>query len=764
MRSVSRIAVIVLGTFGSLIYLFLTADLGIALKAAGQIPPIVTLAATAALIAGLLLSGVRFRLALRGLGLHIGYRLAMHANLLGIIGGLLFFSIIGQTLARASVLKRHGIGGPAVLLANVYERATALLSLGLLALAAALFLFGKFTFDLAGGGDASFVKLVLGLMTVGAVVLPGLDRRLLRRAAQGVIPLTRIKAIANTSLMSVLVHGTTLLAFILLGHSVNPNVAILPLAAASVIVMFAAALPISFAGWGVRELGAIHALGQIGFTTSDALAVSIMVGILSLVGLGLLAIRDAFVEVPEKARGSGHSCRETVQRQSLGIARATSWIVPLLAGALVPFQVYVPAGSSLINVNLADPIAIAGGFVFLTLYAKFRDGDQNWRIQWFEAGVVAAVITIVFGFLNGAAHFGITDWALYNRTIGFLILLSYVATGALIVGAGGRAGLQTLLAVLVSSCVAIAGIDIALSIMRTYGLPVSAFLINNEQIAGMAQNPNAFALQIALALAATIALSGRLGSGKIWRHLPIAVLPILVVAILVSNSRAGYACGIAVVSAAMWLGALGLRTAVKTALSVLLFFAVLAAPQRLPSLIDGWGTAATPPPRLESTQPSAQARQARTAPSTRQVEVMQPALSIKSTEATSDAERRLTIERGLEMWMTSPVFGAGLGAFRHQIQVETGKPLVIHNTTVWMLAELGLSGTIVFLALFLMISRTAWRERQTHSVANIALLLTLLVFGVSQLVHDVMYQRVFWLLFGATLFTGRFRPWKSIAA
>jgi uncharacterized membrane protein YbhN (UPF0104 family) len=52
-------------------------------------------------------------------------------------------------------------------------------------------------------------------------------------------------------------------------------------------VMLASALPISIAGWGVREGGMVVGLGLLAIGSSDAALVSIIFGLLVL-GLGLL--------------------------------------------------------------------------------------------------------------------------------------------------------------------------------------------------------------------------------------------------------------------------------------------------------------------------------------------------------------------------------------------------------------------------------------------------------------------------------------------
>lgn len=131
-------------------------------------------------------------------------------------------------------------------------------------------------------------------------------------------------------------------------------------------------------------------------------------------------------------------------------------------------------------------------------------------------------------------------------------------------------------------------------------------------------------------------------------------------------------------------------------------------------------------------------------------------LSVRVADIESDGERWSSIVNGLKMWWHSPVFGSGLGAFIATVKVEAGKALVIHNSAVWVLAELGLVGCIVLLGSLLAIGRSAWRESE-HDAEARALVLLLITAAVFSLAHDIVYQRIVWLLLGATLATGLLR-------
>ena len=54
----------------------------------------------------------------------------------------------------------------------------------------------------------------------------------------------------------------------------------------------------------------------------------------------------------------------------------------------------------------------------------------------------------------------------------------------------------------------------------------------------------------------------------------------------------------------------------------------------------------------------------------------------------------MTLVGGWKLFVGHPLFGAGLGAYRHEdILASSRIPLVIHSTALWLLAELGLVAT-----------------------------------------------------------------------
>jgi O-antigen ligase len=125
------------------------------------------------------------------------------------------------------------------------------------------------------------------------------------------------------------------------------------------------------------------------------------------------------------------------------------------------------------------------------------------------------------------------------------------------------------------------------------------------------------------------------------------------------------------------------------------------------------------------------------------------------------------------LWKADPVFGAGLGVHLHLGSLEE-KPahlvFQIHNTALWLLAEMGLAGLSVMVCIFLVLFYKVWvlarspsREGDSTVWFHSAVLLTLVGWAVMSLFHEFMYQRLVWLLAGMAL-TAPVQPlslWKG---
>jgi len=122
-------------------------------------------------------------------------------------------------------------------------------------------------------------------------------------------------------------------------------------------------------------------------------------------------------------------------------------------------------------------------------------------------------------------------------------------------------------------------------------------------------------------------------------------------------------------------------------------------------------------------------------------------------EDSNDGLRLQSLLGGLDLWLKYPLFGAGLGVFIQQRMAEFGEPLVIHNSAMWILAELGLVGFATFATGFFLMVKNAWVRRllPLEGRQHVLLLLLAAMMAVHATFHDMFFQRTFWFFLGACL-------------
>lgn len=656
------------------------------------------------LLANAMIAVFRFQVLVSDAGHPIGLRRAMAAVGGGSLAGALFFQIAGQLMARGALMHRGGVPFGAVVVVTLYERVVAALVSGLLAVIGALHIYGRFYLDQSAGG-AQLMKIVCGLAAAIGIagwlgfgflvernIWPHLTRDFMMR-------FLRIAA------LTLLVQLPMMVVYVAVAHGLSPQTPILDLVAASAIVMFAASVPISLAGWGVRELSAVVALGTIGMSASSALATAITIGAGSLLAMGAI-----FAISVDKAGDAPSIADNKLGAGTIDYAQALAWFVPLTAAVFVLFQIYVPVGSGLLNVNLADPVAILGGSLFV-LKAVGKRQLPDWRVHHVNLFAVIATLALAFSLLLGAYRFGWTDWAVVNRFAGWFVLLAYAMTGALITSAGGMRALRVFALTYLGATVGVVVIELILVLASAGGLP-TAGLIVPKAIEGFAQNRNflAFQLLMAAAAAAVFLSESRLRT-VIWS--------LLLAGFWFAGSRSGWISIASVLGVALFLRLFDAR---ELAIACIAAAGLAGFVLFVSSYFHDAATAAIP----------------------HVVPNVVP-------EETSTAERLLTMVGGWKLFVANPIFGAGLGAFRNEnILASSGIPLVIHSTALWLLAELGLVGFLVFAVPGVYVWLSEWRCAKIDP-ASALVTLCFLGFAVMSGPADMVYQRTFWMMVGAAL-------------
>lgn len=704
-------------------------DLGGVAKTALRLPLHALLLVVLMLLAGSLLACLRLALVARDLHQPLGLREAVVAMSSGQLAGSFFFQIIGQTIARSAVLAKSGVSVSATIVITVYERIVAAIVSLVLALAGTLYLFGRLTLNLAGGGD-QLVKILAGIAVVAATGAGFVWGGRLRPILGAILSRRNVLRYARASAITVAIQATTMAAYVLAAHGLSPAIPLSALMAATALVMLAASVPVSLAGWGLRELSAVYALGAIGMPYDASLVVALLIGSASL------ALTAGLALVSSSWRGETMVRPRPSAAAAPDYARFLSWFIPLFAASAVFFQLYLPVGAGALDVNLADSVVLFGGALFLLRLVARKEPQATSRLPGLGIFLILMSATIVLAFLHGLVVFGWTSWAFTNRLFGWLVLLAYAATGALLVLEDGQEGLGILLRTFIAAGLAIAAFSLAIAVLLSLGLPLPA-AFQTYRIAGFAENPNAFAFQLLLVIAALIALGG-----EIRRPLPLLALAFA--AIFYTASRAGEGTGVALCVAALAARFIAWRDLFRALLAAGVGVGVLLALSALePTLLWLAEIARQVLSGVSLTNAVQSAAM--------HYKALRIGLSVQFQHGVSDAQRWTSVLAGFEMFLRHPLFGAGLGAFIEEQTKEYGRALVIHSTPVWLLAETGAAGFAVFAAPYAtLLYRTVRRARDADTAGRL-LLLSLVTFGVMSQVHELLYQRTLWLLLGAAL-------------
>lgn len=228
------------------------------------------------------------------------------ATFIGVFFNQLLPSSVGGDFFRILAVRRHGISLNEAVTGVIVDRVFGFLSLGILCLLA-IPAEGQILLNSDLKWPFLLTLLLLGGVMGGGIILLLIPTRWLHYPlTRPLIPLTEMiqrmsshKALVASILINSLVTSLLLISglqVLMMAFDIpltwGQGAAILP------AVLLLASLPISFAGWGLREGTMIVALGVYGVPPETALALSLVYGMLHLAsaipGLGLWILEKRF--------------------------------------------------------------------------------------------------------------------------------------------------------------------------------------------------------------------------------------------------------------------------------------------------------------------------------------------------------------------------------------------------------------------------------------------------------------------------------------
>ncbi len=238
--------------------------------------------------AQVLAGAIRWRKVIHGIHGRLPFATVFQLMFVGMFFNQALPSAIGGDAMRVWHVYRYGLPLRAAFNSVLLDRVIAMAALLLVMLAGLPWLFQLVT----SSGIRMAVVIAAVLMAVGLLVLylfkflpAALTRWRILRALQNLSKDLHALVVApgvifHVVALSLLLHVMTSLVIYDIARSLGLGIGVVECLVLVPPVILLTILPISLAGWGVRELGMISALGYAGISSADALLISITFGVL----------------------------------------------------------------------------------------------------------------------------------------------------------------------------------------------------------------------------------------------------------------------------------------------------------------------------------------------------------------------------------------------------------------------------------------------------------------------------------------------------
>jgi len=723
-------AVVSLILLAGLMFYLSPADI---LSHAQQFPAALLVLVFALMVANVVVVTFRFWRILSHFDHPLPWLLVFKASAAANIASLLVIPLFGQMAGRQAVLQSAGVSAVENAVIAAYERTIVAAISAAFAMLGALYLLEGVVSKYLDELPVVEIFSVLLFALVLSLVL-GIGRFEIK-IGNSLLAKRNAKRLLEVALISSTSNFLMLTCFVCLFSVVAPDVSMLQLFSAAAIVSFAAGLPVSFGGWGLREIVSVSVLGTFAVSAEQALAASILCGllsVLSVISLAPFALRKAKHTMARPAEGS--ETNTPLAQRKLGgsdLERSAAWVLCFCVSLFIFFQIIIKYGESAISVNLADPFAILALSVVL-LNAVFSRSAPRWRFLRVNSLLLLITLVMFLGYVHGFYSIGANGWAI-GKIFGWFVLLGFASSGYLAAAYYGLPGARRIIETMVAVICVIIISQIALRVLHLYGIiHWSGFTYS---IDGYVGNRNALAFQIICVAAAFISLSPLYQSGRL-RAFPsikcsdfaVMALAIMITGIFYTSSRSGIVTILVLLLFAGVFNMMKRSNLLASFIVSCVFYAVIIY---FPAVLDFFGDLLSFVLGDNFSFPHIQT---------------QPEFSMSE----SDAGRASINSAAITAWLQSPWWGNGLGYFFHKSSQLVGFPVIIHNTALWVLTEFGVAGLSCFALMFIYLCASAFLKKK-RGVRDNAILLLLLGFALMSLFHEVMYQRVFWFLLGLLL-------------
>lgn len=227
-----------------------------------------------------LLSFFRIWVVLHDFGYKLSFLDVAKACAAGNIGSLFFIPVLGQIAGRQFYLSKLGVTAIENSAVSGYERIVAAFVSGLFAAFGFLYLYG---WGFVEGQDwrklyLFGVPVVVALFVFHLKIFSAKEKEVLR----GYFKVNSLFLFARVFLVVAVGMLLMMLCFAFMFRVALPSAGLSELISIAFIVSFLASLPVSFGGWGLREVSSMFFIASYGGDPQVGLAASVLIGFISM--------------------------------------------------------------------------------------------------------------------------------------------------------------------------------------------------------------------------------------------------------------------------------------------------------------------------------------------------------------------------------------------------------------------------------------------------------------------------------------------------
>jgi O-antigen ligase len=609
-------------------------------------------------------SSLRFKYLLQAKGYFIPFEFAHKINIYSILNGIFFVNFIAYSLTRIKMLNSSLIPKETIVTVTFIEKIISMITL--ISCSILLMIINEKDWLIIFAKNNNLYNYMFGSLwlLIFIIILLIKDNRIniscLKSSIFNKKNLSLYYYILFTIVLTLLSFIFMTISYVFIGLAIKKTIPILPFLQKIPIVMLAASLPISINGWGIRELAAITLFNKINIINSDALMISILIGVLNIISVLISSSYQYYFKkhINIKFLANNLQINNIFQPNRLSNNIFSNLLIILLFFSFfMNFKCFFY--QTYITINPFDIISIFFAILFIT--SNYSMLIKSKIFIWFLFTSALLIISLTVGYIN----FGSNSWAYCNKFLGWFVLWAYICSGMYMYFYDKNMQPNSQYSLKIFSFM---GIYVLLYKFLLFSVTANSNKYQLFNLTGFLCNSNAFSYLLCIIFIIFIIY----GSQWLNKFKLIATYGLVLAGNILTSSRTGLISIITLCLLSVTLNYLSLFQLCGT---ILIASCIISFVLFLPYILAN-------------------------------VSSISSGSYLIDRSMNSITERWRTIIEGLEMWSNYPIFGKGLGAYLNKEMIEHNVPLIIHNTYIWILAEFGTIGFTAYILIILLFLNT----------------------------------------------------------